>query len=343
MLHDLSCVVHLHSTHSDGTGTVPQIVAAARRDAVDVVLLTDHDTLAGRADEGWHGPVLLLVGEEISPLGHDHTLAFGLDRHVDHRGLSGAEIVAAVAEAGGLAFAAHPFSRGSERFRRFGEGMPHTGVGAPGLTGVELWSFVTDTAEQLTGLADVARFVATPERVVERPPQRNLEEWDRLCARRRLVAIGGIDAHQIGVRVGGRVPLRLMSYTRSFRYLRTHVLCEEPASGDLERDRAQVYDALREGRCYLAVDSLRDGRGFRFWAEGARGRLAMGGEAPAGVWRLHASLPAPADVTLVRDGHVVERARADGLAFDATGPGVFRIQAEIDGRTWIVSNPIYLR
>ena len=39
-MHDLSCVVHLHSLHSDGTGTVDEIVRAARRAGVDVVLLT---------------------------------------------------------------------------------------------------------------------------------------------------------------------------------------------------------------------------------------------------------------------------------------------------------------
>ena len=83
-LHDLTCVVHVHSTHSDGTGTVAEIAAAAVRNSVDVVLLTDHDTLAARraGEEGWHGDVLVLVGEEVTPKDRDHFLAFGLDREV---------------------------------------------------------------------------------------------------------------------------------------------------------------------------------------------------------------------------------------------------------------------
>src|SRR3954463_13871804 len=93
-LHDLACVVHLHSTFSDGTGTVPQIVAAGARAGVDVVLLTDHNTRAGAGYEGWHGSGRLLAGEEDPPAGRDHTLVFD-----------------------GLSFAAHPFSRGSRRFR----------------------------------------------------------------------------------------------------------------------------------------------------------------------------------------------------------------------------------
>jgi hypothetical protein len=348
LLHDLACVVHLHSLHSDGTGTVSEIAAAARRNHLDVVLLTDHDTLAARdaGEEGWHDSVLVLVGDELSPIDQNHYLAFGIDRHVRHRGLSPAEICEAVETAGGFGFAAHPFSRGSERFKR--PGMPWRDLECDGLRGVELWSFVTDTAERLESLLDAARFVATPERFIDHPPERNLREWDRLCARRRVVAIGGLDAHQIGRRVGGRVPLRLMSYTRSFRFLRTHVLCEELPSGELEHDRAQVYDALREGRCYLALDSVAPARGFSFWADGPGGEvLPMGAEAAGGEWTLRASLPRPAEVRLVRDGSEVARVHGASLDHRAAGPGVFRVEARLQAhgreRTWVLSNPIYLR
>src|SRR3954447_1247970 len=70
---DLACVVHLHSTFSDGTGTVPQIIDAGQRAGVDVVMLTDHNTRAGASFEGWHGSVLLLVGEEDTPAGRAPT------------------------------------------------------------------------------------------------------------------------------------------------------------------------------------------------------------------------------------------------------------------------------
>ena len=53
-----------------------------RETGVDVVLLTDHDTLGARraGDERWHGSVLVLVGEEVSPSGGNHYLAFGVDQ-----------------------------------------------------------------------------------------------------------------------------------------------------------------------------------------------------------------------------------------------------------------------
>jgi hypothetical protein len=332
---DLACVVHLHTTHSDGTGTVADVVRAARRNSLDVVLLTDHDSLGGRADEGWHEDVLLLVGEEVSPPRHDHTLVFGVDAVLDHRDRPIADVVAGAP----LAFAAHPFSLGSRRFRRF-RGMPHSAPFADSITGIELWSFVTDTAEQARSVGEVLRFVASPERVLRHPPATNLAEWDRAGSRRRVVAIGGLDAHQVGVRVGGRVPLRLMSYARSFRYLRTHVLAAGQPTGSLDHDRALVYDALREGRCYMAVDAYAPARGFAFWGDGD---LVMGAEAPAGGQTLHVRLPRPAELRLLRDGAVVASRDVAQLDHDTSGPGVYRVEARLGGRTWIVSNPIYLR
>src|SRR5687767_8395046 len=103
-MRDLSCVVHLHSTHSDGTGTVPEIARAAARAEADVVLLTDHDSLEARrrGEEGWYGGVLLLAGVEVSPRGRDHYLAFGIDTEIRHRGLDACAIAGAVRDAGGF-------------------------------------------------------------------------------------------------------------------------------------------------------------------------------------------------------------------------------------------------
>jgi hypothetical protein len=347
-LHDLAGVLHVHSTYSDGTGTVPEIAAAARANELDFLLLTDHDTLAARdrGEEGWRDGVLVLVGEEVSPRRENHYLAFGLDRPVEHGGLSPQEIVDRVTEAGGFGFLSHPFSKGSERFRRGGEGMPWRDLDCTGYTGVELWSFVTDTAERVNSIPELLRFIVAPGRFIDHPPRRNLELWDALCARRRCVALGGVDAHQVGIRVRGHVPLRLMAYKRSFRYLRTHLLVPEPLTRDVDTDRAAVFGALRAGHAYIAVDSLAPARGFRFWADGDS-VLEMGDEAKAGKWTLRVRTPHAARIRVLRDGAEVATARGTELEHNAAGPGVYRVEAYRDARgrerTWILSNPIYLR
>jgi hypothetical protein len=355
-LPDLACVVHLHSLYSDGTGTVPEIARAAGRARADVVLLTDHDTLAARrhGEEGWYrrgrpcrpdepGDVLVLVGSEVSPRRRNHYLAFGLEQEIDHDGLDAAGICRAVRDAGGFGFAAHPFSAGSPRFRRAGPGMPFDALDCEALHGIELWSFVNDTAEAAQSIPQLVRFMAAPGRALQHPPTRNMAAWDGLCRERRVVALGGIDAHQFGKRIGNRVPLRLMGYHRSFRFIRTHVLCEENPTGDAEHDRRLVYDALRAGRCYIAVDALGPPAGFAFEA----GDLPMGAEAPAERRLLRARVPRPARLRLLRDGRPVAAAAGTALEAEVEQPGVYRVEARRRAkgreRTWIVSNPIYLR
>lgn len=322
----------MHSTHSDGTGTVAQIARAAEKAGVDVVLLTDHDTLGAKraGEEGWHGDALVLVGEEVTPADRDHFLAFGIDEEIPRR-LTGPEICAAVEAAGGFGFAAHPFSRGSRRFKR--AAIPFDDLDC--VAGVELWSFLNDTGERLGSVRDLARMVLAPQSIIGSPPPENLREWDRLCQTRKVVGIGGLDAHQFGVRVAGRVPLRMMSYRRSFLQLRTHVLVPEPLNRDLDHDRALVYDALREGRCYIAVDALAPAKGFEFTA-------LQTGTVPI-CYSLRARLPQRARVRIVRDGAVFHEADADSLDLEVDSPGVYRLEAELRGRTWILSNPAYLR
>jgi hypothetical protein len=336
-MRDLACAVHVHSTYSDGTATVPEILAAARTAHADAVLLSDHDTLAARRDgwEGWHDGVLLVVGMEISPKG-GHFLAFGLDEEVGHEGRSEEEICAAVAAAGGLGFPAHPFSEGSAISTAIGRPHPWRTLESCDATGIELWSVMTECAERCASLRELVSFMRRPEDAIDAPPPRNLERWDVLCRRRRVVAVGGLDAHQSGVRLRGRA-LSPHPHDRIFRTLRTHVLTSDDPGPE------NVCEALREGRCYLAVDSVAPAQGFRFSAESDGTRIHMGAQAPAGRWTLRARLPEEADVTLIRNGVAIRRERGDALEHVADEPGVFRVEALRGDRTWILSNPIYLR
>jgi hypothetical protein len=118
---------------------------------------------------------------------------------------------------------------------------------------------------------------------------------------------------------------------------------------DLGHDRDQVFAALRSGRCYIAVDALAPARGFSFWAENEDElTLPMGTEDHAGDWRLRAQLPRHAEIRLIRDGSEIKRESGTELEYQTSGqPGVYRVTAILEhrgrDRTWILSNPIYLR
>jgi hypothetical protein len=348
---DVSCVAHVHSTYSDGTASVGEIVAAAGEAGADAVLLTDHDSLAARRD-GWEGRrdgVSLFVGSEVSPK-HGHYLALGVDAEIAHDGRSALEIAAAVRAAGGLGFAAHPFSRGGRMLvpglaRRIV--LPHgwPALDDPdGCDGIELWSLTTDAAEGWRTPAEAVRWLRDPQvAIAGGPPADHLRQWDALSARRRVPAIGGLDGHAPGIRLGRRVRSPL-SHRRTFELLQTLLLCDQPLTGDVEADWRTVLAALAAGAAWLACPCVASGRGARLWAEAADGGIVlMGGEAPAGRTVLRARLPRVADLRVIRDGEQLHATRAATLDLDVEGRGVYRVEARIDGRMWLLSNPVHLR
>jgi hypothetical protein len=76
-------------------------------------------------------------------------------------------------------------------------------------------------------------------------------------------------------------------------------------------------------------------------------RTTRSSEAPAGEWTLRVHLPAAARVRLIRDRAEVATADGTTLEHRAGGSGVYRIEAYRESRgrerTWVLSNPIYLR
>src|SRR5262249_53765562 len=104
--------LHVHSLYSDG-GQMPEVIVRAASGRLDVVAITDHDTVAGAVrarDYAREHPELgvdVVVGEEISTL-NGHLLAFYLSERVPP-GLTARETIELVHAQGGLAVAAHPF------------------------------------------------------------------------------------------------------------------------------------------------------------------------------------------------------------------------------------------
>jgi predicted metal-dependent phosphoesterase TrpH len=103
--------LHVHTACSDGLASPERVAARLRRCRLDVVAITDHDTLEGalRVREALRGEgPEVVIGTEVSSA-DGHVLALFVDRDVP-AGLTATETIAAVHERGGLAIAAHPFS-----------------------------------------------------------------------------------------------------------------------------------------------------------------------------------------------------------------------------------------
>jgi predicted metal-dependent phosphoesterase TrpH len=118
----------MHTTASDGWPTPKELVEhAARRAKLDVIAVTDHDTIEGALRARDHAAKRarfhVIVGEEVSSR-DGHIVALFLERRV-RPGMSAAATLDAIHDQGGLAIAVHPFWRTQRRAKA----RPVHGVG----------------------------------------------------------------------------------------------------------------------------------------------------------------------------------------------------------------------
>jgi predicted metal-dependent phosphoesterase TrpH len=103
--------LHMHTTVSDGLGTVQEVLDhVARRGDLNVIAITDHNRLEASLWAYAHRdqyPFDIVPGVEVSTA-EGHVLALWVTEPIP-MGLTLAETAAAVHEQGGIAIVAHPF------------------------------------------------------------------------------------------------------------------------------------------------------------------------------------------------------------------------------------------
>jgi hypothetical protein len=109
----------MHTTASDGWPSPQQLADHARRIGLDVIAVTDHDTIEGALRAADHaarrGRLEVVIGEEVSSR-NGHIVGLFLEKRI-RPGMSAAATVHAIHEQGGLAVAVHPFWRTQRRSR----------------------------------------------------------------------------------------------------------------------------------------------------------------------------------------------------------------------------------
>lgn len=100
--------LHIHSSFSnDGRIDPETILNVALERGLGCIAITDHNNFEAYDLIKGDGRIIVVPGEEVSS-SEGHILAYGIDRHIP-RGLSVIDTINAIHEAGGYAFAAHPY------------------------------------------------------------------------------------------------------------------------------------------------------------------------------------------------------------------------------------------
>lgn len=343
---------HVHTSRSDGSGSVDEVAAAAARAGLQYVILTDHgDGTRAPDPPAYRSGVLTIDAVELNTTA-GHYVA--LDLPAAPYPLAGPPqaVIEDVRRLGGFGVAAHP---GSAR---------------PALRWTE-WDAAFDGLEWINGDSEwrdeprlplvrslLGYLVRAPEAMallLDRPAE-VIRQWDRLNQSRRVVAIAGIDAHarlayEDGESDGEGLQLPIPGYEATFRTMSNHVVLDAPLSGNAGTDAAALLSAIRRGRIYSVIDALATPGGLSFSASSGGAAAGMGDDLPiAGDVQLRASVTAPPGTTivLIKNGEPVHQVTGAPLEMNGgTEAAVYRVEAFVRGGPggppvpWIVSNAIY--
>jgi hypothetical protein len=343
----------MHTPYSDGFLFHDEIALAAIRAGLDFVVTTDHNIYVGGLD-GYRSVgerrVLLLVGEEVHDQTRDpqknHMLIFEAQAELSPYAPSPQELIEQANEREALTFIAHPVDPEAPAFNE--PDLSWTAWDVNGYAGIELWNFMSEFKSLLSSFPKALYYAFNPSRIAAGPFSAAISKWDSLLASgRRVVAIGGADAHAFPSNVGP-IKRTLFPYEFHFQTVNTHILTERPLNGDVEIDRQRIFNAIRRGHCFVGYDLPARTEGFRFGAVGEDGPLMMGDQVRTrfGV-TLQVKLPTAAQARLIRNGHEIKRwENCTTAVYTATDPGAYRIEAYLHYkgrlRGWIFSNPIYI-
>jgi len=104
---------HCHTLASDGMVTPAELVDAAVGSGLDLIAITDHDTMANArevVERGKAAGIAVVAGQEVTTAwpAQTHILGWFLEKPIK-RGMSVAETAAAIHYQGGLVIIPHPF------------------------------------------------------------------------------------------------------------------------------------------------------------------------------------------------------------------------------------------
>lgn len=338
--------IHIHSNFSDGSGTVDEIIKTAQEVDLDFIILTDHNTLRAKNEgkEGWHESTFLLVGAEINDKKNlNHYLALGIDKTFSTR-MSAKDYVAKVKEKGGIGFLAHPHEERSSMEEH--PPYPWTEWDTEDFTGIEIWNHMSEWMEGLNDSNKYNYFVH-PLKSIVAPPKKTLEVWDKLNLKRKVVGIGGIDAHAHKLNIMGFFEVEVFPYKVLFKSIRTHLLCNTTLNKsnngfEFVQDKKEILNTLEKGRLFISNYYHGDAKGFRYFAQDPSGIYHMGESIDFNPKiRLRVVLPnISATIRLIHNGNLISEVENIDAEFKVESSGVYRVEVYLDGKAWIYSNHI---
>lgn len=342
-LNDYRCILHAHAEDSSHTGgTLPEMLADAKKAGISVILLTDHyrpprDFINGRW-RGFKDGVLFIPGSEIRGC-----LLYPEASVLDKMEEPFPELLKAVTAGDGMIYLSHVEER--------------TNFLMAGLTGMEIYNRHWDAKKDMASLIAVAMKMTDPKQLAELQeavrlypdemyafqceyPQVYMDKWDAETKKLRLTGIAANDCHHNQVYVMKMVDEEtvllgtVVDKDEGMRKVKAAFrpgikeLTQDHKPGDIlarvdtdpyvvsfwntsthvlapKLDEPTVRTALKAGHAYVAFDWMCEATGFRFEAVAADGKTTgiMGDELKyAEGLKLSTHFPLPCQTRLLCNG-----------------------------------------
>jgi hypothetical protein len=349
---DCAGVIHIHTTASDSEKELNEIIQVAEALGLDFLVMGDHNVINPEI-KGTQSSVVIVSGLEYTPgysfeydeegnqtnfySGPNHLLAIGVTAPGTEDFSSPQANIDSIAAQGGLSILAHPADFW----------LPWDDWQVERYDGLEIWTYLSDWAESAMVQGLGAKALKAPDAALSGPNHRIVKLWDEVGKQRRLIGIGSTDSHSKMQNLGGEYHM-VFPLDKELHSIRTHVLLKDALSDSRTEASAQIVEALSQGRCYIALDSMANATGFQFWLEMGGSRHDMGDEVELpeshGKGNLQVRVPHSATIKVLFNGKVTHQVEDDQLTIPIQlERGVYRVEVWEKDRIWTLSNPIYLR
>lgn len=331
--------LHIHSTHSDGTGSLEEIVSSAKKAGLSWIIITDHNNLNGIAREGFHDGIAVIVGQEVSPKHGDHYLALGL-KEVVASDLGPQGTINKVKELGGLGFIAHP----DENTQRQNSYRPlvWTDWNVTGFDGIEIWNHLSDWVDAYSAKSALYQYLFR-NNVLNGPSQKTLSWWDNLNKNNDgiISAVGGADAHALKVKAGPAT-LKIFPYLCAFKSVINDLYLDEPLASKFETAKQQIHSALKGGNNVIFNRAWGEAYSFAIYSTD---EIAYAGDSIVNNedTELYAEFNKKIELKVVKNGECIFKKIGKKFSLAITDTGKYRIEAHYKGKPWLFSNPITVR
>lgn len=333
--------IHIHTTYSDGTGTVEEIAKAAKKAGLSWIIITDHNNLKAKPKEGIYDGVCVIVATEISPEKENHYIALDTKENISCN-MPASEFVQRVKKQGGFGFIAHPDGKISRKnsFRS----LRWEDWSIKDFGGLEIWNYMSNWADhynEKNPLKIVYQYLFR-NRVLSGPTKNVLNWWDELNNENEAIipAIGGLDVHSFDI-TRFFVTVKIFPYESMFKSLTNFICLEQKLPPDFESQKKVIQDAVKSGHNIIMNRFGHKNYKTVFYIENDSKQAYPGDIINLdNATNLKIRLPKKGQIRIVLNGETIIEKYAKKFEHKIDKVGKYRIEVYDKKTPWIFSNPI---